>query len=295
MIESGIIGRPVFTISGGGVPRPRKGSIHFQHLLHTNGGLVRHASSSRAHRPGSARDRPRGQRAGRERRLHPGLHPARRAGRAGYAADGRRCAGRRRPPPGEPSSSRSEWSSGSAGTAAGGLRQGRWAECASSSSWPTRLPPLLRLDAAPPLRAGTPGRCILRLARQAVGGELEGLDGSDQRITVGGRVPKPMSIWRHLKRDLRWTTDFIRYLDERYADAHYLRGRVVRRGFQSRCSGSTRPGRSIRACGASAVAHPADRGSDTAGARVRAVPVRGGPRPPGGDPLITLARAGMTS
>jgi hypothetical protein len=49
LIESGIVGRPVYSVSAGDFAATQEGTLHFQHLKHVNGGLLHLASDLDAH------------------------------------------------------------------------------------------------------------------------------------------------------------------------------------------------------------------------------------------------------
>jgi hypothetical protein len=49
LIESGIVGRPVFSVVDGGFSETQEGTLHFQHLKHVNGGLLHPAPSLDEH------------------------------------------------------------------------------------------------------------------------------------------------------------------------------------------------------------------------------------------------------
>jgi hypothetical protein len=55
---------------------------------------------------------------------------------------------------------------------------------------------------------------------------LQALDLSDRRLTVVGAVPARRDTWEPVARHVRRVTDYIRYLDPRFADAVYLRRRT---------------------------------------------------------------------
>lgn len=55
---------------------------------------------------------------------------------------------------------------------------------------------------------------------------LQALDPSDPRISVAGAVPTRRDTWDPVARHLRRISDYLRYLDPRFADAAYLRQRA---------------------------------------------------------------------
>ena len=169
LIESGIVGRPVFTVLADEFAGQQEGTLHFQHLKNVNGGLLTAAPSLRGARraAGGGRARP----AGRDERARAfvqafvrpyGLDmpaagrsstPSRRRRRAGTGAGARAVWGsaslaflmrpawrwrRRRARPAPSIGERSRTPTGD-GTAAGAL---------SVRGLVSRIPPLLRLHDA---------------------------------------------------------------------------------------------------------------------------------------------------
>ena len=90
MIESGIVGRPVYTIDGREFAATQEGTLHFQHLKNVEGGLLHLAADLDEHVAQLAQLL-----TGRRRRasarawVHPGVHPAAWPRRRGDTARGR--------------------------------------------------------------------------------------------------------------------------------------------------------------------------------------------------------------
>jgi hypothetical protein len=68
----------------------------------------------------------------------------------------------------------------------------------------------------------------VELVFESVGKQEEGLLALDEhpRLDVGGRFPKRRDRWAEVANQERRLTDYVRYLDPRFADAQYLRSRA---------------------------------------------------------------------
>lgn len=66
-------------------------------------------------------------------------------------------------------------------------------------------------------------------AKKPVG--LEGLRAYADRVSVLGVVPEPVGLWSAVARNVRATTDFIRFLHPDFADASALRARMKRKAL----------------------------------------------------------------
>ncbi len=89
MIESGIVGRPVYSVAAEEFAATQEGTLHFQHLKNVEGGLLHLARGSRRARRAARASADRRTRGASERpALHPGLRPSVRARRARHAAGG---------------------------------------------------------------------------------------------------------------------------------------------------------------------------------------------------------------
>jgi hypothetical protein len=83
--------------------------------------------------------------------------------------------------------------------------------------------------------------------KQAEG--LNALEGASERIVSLGRLELRRDTWQPVLRSLRRVTDYVRYLEPRFADAHYLRGRArghLPRGTRFLSRWQTLPERRVR-------------------------------------------------
>jgi hypothetical protein len=249
LIESGIVGRPVYTVLTDEFADQQEGTLHFQHLKNVNGGLLTVASSLEQHctqlsdavRRGTDAD-PRS-RAFIEAFVRPhGLdEPA--ADRFVAAVE---LEATRRPAP------------------------RRTRPFAASLLLPILAPLALAARVAQRRRRsqrrveGEGSRRLLKLMfivgsaeyiryfdstmsllmdrghdvsigvnrlRERKQARLEGLE--DTRVRILGVVPKRLDVWMPMARAVRGTFDFVRYLQPRFADAPALRARMKRKVLPS--------------------------------------------------------------
>jgi hypothetical protein len=250
LIESGIVGRPVFTVASDEFSGQQDGTLHFQHLKNVNGGLLTMASSLDEHvaqlagavRPDGAAFtgrafiesfiRPRGwssPAAGHfadaiESQLaapapapvgEPLSAPLRRALLSPVALLARRAKPRRK--------ATSDDKDKDAGVpAATGLR----------ILFILLSPEYLRYyDTTMKLLADRGHQVIVAVnaLRERKHARLDLVD--DPRITVIGTVVKRLDMWTPFARALRGTIDFCRYLHPRFASAPDLRTRMYRKAL----------------------------------------------------------------
>jgi hypothetical protein len=246
LIESGIVGRPVFTVASDEFSGQQDGTLHFQHLKNVNGGLLTMAASLDEHvaqlaaafAPGGAAFagrafieafiRPRGldvPAAGVfadaiEAELaapppHPVAEPVsaglRRAMLYPAAALARRLKPRRK-------------------TARDDKDAGAPASASARILFVLSSPEYLRYyDTTMTLLADRGHQVLLAVnaLRERKHARLELVD--DPRIQVLGTVAKRLDMWTPFARAVRGTIDFCRYLHPRLAGAPLLRARMFRK------------------------------------------------------------------
>jgi hypothetical protein len=196
LIESGIVGRPVFSVIAPDFADQQEGTLHFQHLKHVNGGLLSVGRTLDEHVAQLSRavrgeyDAAKG-RAFVEAFVRPhGLDvPA--AGRFADAVEGRRPL--------------------------------RILFTLASPEYLRYYDSTMRLLAD----RGHAVSVAVNSARERKHARLDLID--DPRIAAAGVLPARQDVWMPLARAVRGTMDFVRYLDPRYADAPALRNRMYRK------------------------------------------------------------------
>lgn len=249
LIESGIVGRPVYTILTEEFAGQQEGTLHFQHLKSVNGGLLHVASSLDEHvvqlsRALSASG------ASAERRqafittfVRPfGLsEPAAPRFVAAIEAEARQ------PAPAPAGGTLADRllrtlllpAAALARTAVKARRAKRSAEPGPA---PRRLRLMFALSSPEYLRyydstmraladRGHEVSVAVNWLRERKHARLEGID--DDRIRVVGVIPKRMDLWTPMARAVRGTFDFVRYLQPRLAGAPALRARMKRKVLPS--------------------------------------------------------------
>jgi hypothetical protein len=249
LIESGIVGRPVFSILADEFAGQQEGTLHFQHLKNVNGGLLT---------VGATMDEHVGQLASalhgsydREKsrtfveafvRPHGLQTPA--AARVVEAIEAEAAAPRLTP---------------AATPLSFTVRRAVLAPAAYVARWSARRRQARRKSASPRPQERTPGgpqkilfalaspeylryydstmRLLADRGHQVIVGvnwlrerkhaRLDLLD--DDRIHVVGEIPRREDTWGALARGVRGTIDFIRYLHPRFADTPLLRDRMYRK------------------------------------------------------------------
>ena len=276
LIESGIVGRPVFTLLADEFAGQQEGTLHFQHLKTVNGGLLHVGRTMDEHLEqlaGTLRNPydPAKSRAFVEAFVRPhGLDvPA-----APRVVDALETCAAAPPVPRRPASlslaSRrvALWPLAASARMAASLRQQRPPRRTTriAPGQPMRIlfavasPEYLRYyDSTMKLLADRGHRVVLAVnsLRERKHARLDLID--DDRIEIAGVVPERQDVWMPLARAIRGTMDFVRYLDPRFADAPVLRNRMYRKVLPSwlgalnrirsmRPSGVSRWLRGLQAC-----------------------------------------------
>ncbi|MGE0592547.1 MAG: hypothetical protein AB7G23_10100 [Vicinamibacterales bacterium] len=246
LIESGIVGRPVYTVLTTEFAGQQEGTLHFQHLKNVNGGLLTVAASLDEHvaqlavavaqPPDAARSRafvgafvrPYGldvpaathfadaieAEAAAPRPAPARPSPGTRLGRTllAPAASAARVAVKRR-------ASRRAAEDGDAAPP----RTQRILFALSSPEYLRYYDSTMRLLAD----QGHDVAVAVNWLRERKAARLDEL--VDPRIRVAGLVPKRSDLWTPLARGVRGTMDFARYLHPRFAEAPALRARMYRK------------------------------------------------------------------
>jgi hypothetical protein len=244
LIESGIVGRPVYTVLTSDFAGQQEGTLHFRHLENVNGGLLHVASTleehaaqlaSALHRaPDASKSRafveafvrPVGLTTSAAQRFADAIEveatqpvPARRrrsflappwrlllypAAAAARLAASRRRERRRERPAAE--------------------EKKRFLFVLASPEFLRYYDTTMRLIAA----RGHHVSVAVSWLRERKHARLEGLL-DDESINVVGLVPQRTGVWKGTARAVRATMDFVRYLDPRFANTRLLRERVYRK------------------------------------------------------------------
>ena len=244
LIESGIVGRPVFTVLADEFAGQQEGTLHFQHLKNANGGLLNVAGSMDEHLRQLARV-VRGEhdtaksRAFVEAFVRPhGLGtPA--AGKFVEVIEATAAAQRPAPVRGSLLQSigrpflrplamvvrdRSR------------ARKARRRDPETTATRPLRLlfvmagPEYLRYYDSTMKSLADRGHHVMvavNALQERKHARLEMVD--DERIAILGEFPERRDLWLPLARAIRGTTDFVRYLHPKFADAPALRRRMYRK------------------------------------------------------------------
>ena len=249
LIESGIVGRPVYTVLADDFAGQQEGTLHFQHLKNVNGGLLTTAATLNEH----------------VAQLAEAVHrqPARdekseafiRAFVRPYGLDvpaAERFVDaieRQMAQPAPARVRRRLWQRGltflmrpvalAAAAQARARRTAKDARPAVATTRPARFlfavssPEFLRyfdstMEAL--VQRGHQVSVAVNWLRERKKARLDELI-SDARIDVAGVIPKRGDLWTPFARAVRGTMDFVRYLDPRFAEAPALRARMVRKSL----------------------------------------------------------------
>ncbi|MGH9347980.1 MAG: hypothetical protein ACRD26_12035 [Vicinamibacterales bacterium] len=247
LIESGIVGRPVFTVLAEEFSGQQDGTLHFQHLRNVNGGLLHvgatldehlvqlagavrgehDASKSRAFV--QAFIRPHGLDVPAAERFVEAIESEVAAPRPTPVRERRSLGLRRlflRP------------LASLLRAAAPRKKRGRREDGEPVAAGPMRLlfvlasPEYLRYyDSTMKLLADRGHQVMVAVSwlRERKQARLQLVD--DPRITVLGAVPKRVDVWTPFARYVRGTMDFVRYLDPRFAGTPVLRARMYRKAL----------------------------------------------------------------
>lgn len=246
LIESGIVGRPVYTVLADEFAGQQEGTLHFQHLKNINGGLLTVASTLDEHtvQLADAVRRPPGRdprsRAFIEAFVRPHGFDSPAADRFVTAIEAQAAAPRPAPRP----VGASAWllrpilapMALAASAAARRRRVKRLEDGEPVSS--RRLKLLFVVASAEYIRYFDSTMTLLldrghdvsigvNWHRERKHARLEGLE--DPRIRILGVIPKRLDVWTPMARAVRGTFDFVRYLHPRLAEAPALRARIKRK------------------------------------------------------------------
>jgi hypothetical protein len=249
LIESGIVGRPVYTVLTDEFAGQQEGTLHFQHLKNVNGGLLTVASSLEEHcvqlsvavrrRDGAdARSR-----AFIEAFVRPhGLNePAADRFVAAVEVEAtKRPAPRRTRPRSAALLLPILAPMAMAARVAQRRRRSQRRPDAEAIRRPLKL--LFIVGSAEYIRYFDSTMSLLmdrghevsigvNRLRERKHARLEGLE--DPRVRIVGVIPKRLDVWTPLARAVRGTFDFVRYLQPRFADAPALRARMKRKVLPS--------------------------------------------------------------
>jgi hypothetical protein len=248
LIESAIVGRPVYTMLAPEFAGQQEGTLHFQHLKNANGGLLHVGETLEAHLDQLADAVGRQPDAGRSRafveafvRPH-GLEVAS-AERFVAVMESERALV---PPPPVPPSA---WTrllrvlllplAALARAAGKRKRQARAAAPAKQPGATSRLlfvlssPEYLRYYDSTMKELAQRGHQVMvavNWLRERKHARLDALI-DDPRIEILGVVPKRFDLWTPFARAVRGTMDFVRYMDPHFADTPALRDRIRRRAL----------------------------------------------------------------
>jgi hypothetical protein len=248
LIESAIVGRPVYTVLTEEFAGQQEGTLHFQHLKTANGGLLHVGATLEEHLAqltGTVRGQPDAtrSRAFVEAFVRPrGLDVV----SAERFVDVLESGGAPTPPPGGVARA---WAAllrlllrpAGALARAGARRRkkARTADAAAPSAGARRLlfvlssPEYLRYFDSTMTQLAERGHTVMvavNWLRERKHARLDALI-EDPRIQILGVVPKRFDAWTPFARAVRGTMDFVRYLDPRFAETPALRARIVRRAL----------------------------------------------------------------
>jgi hypothetical protein len=244
LIESGIVGRPVFTVLAPEFAGQQEGTLHFKHLTHANGGLLHVAASMDEHLAQLARA-VRGEhdavksRAFVEAFVRPhGLDtPA--AGKFVEVIEATAAAPRPTPVRGSLLQSIGRpflMPLAMLARARSPARKARRRDPETTATRPLRLlfvlagPEYLRYYDSTMKSLADRGHHVMvavNALQERKHARLEMVD--DERIAILGEFPERRDLWIALARAIRGTMDFVRYFHPRFADAPALRQRMYRK------------------------------------------------------------------
>ncbi len=252
LIESGIVGRPVFTVLAEEFAGQQEGTLHFQHLKNVNGGLLRAAASLDEHVTQLAtvirngHDATKG-RAFIEAFIRPHGLEVRAADRFADAIETEASAPRHVARTPAPSAYLWRALAYPAGALARWVKPTKRAPSRddkdAGSAGPARLTILFVLSSPEYLRyfdstiqvlADRGHRVLVGVnwLRERKHARLADLI-QDPRVEILGAVPKRSDVWVPLARAVRGTMDFARYLHPRFSAAPALRARMYRKVLPS--------------------------------------------------------------
>ena len=242
LIESGIVGRPVYTVLTEDFAGQQEGTLHFQHLKTVNGGLLHVAGTLDEHvaqlaaavRPQPAADDR--SRAFVQAFVRPFGLDVTAASRFVEAieAQGREPAPSPVREPLTHALVRPMLAPIAAAARMARARKGRRKE--ETGARPLRVmfallsPEYLRYFDSTMRELGDRGvevSVAVNWLRERKAARLEGIE--DERVRVLGVIPKRMDLWTPMARAVRGTFDFVRYFHPRLAAAPILRARMKRK------------------------------------------------------------------
>ena len=249
LIESAIVGRPVYTVLTDEFAGQQEGTLHFQHLKTVNGGLLHVGETLAAHldqlaeavhgEPDTSRSR-----AFVEAFVRPHGLGVVSAERFVQAAESETAAGR--PAPAITSLVTRVLRvlllplAALARAATRRRKRAKIAETPAGAPTATRRvlfvfasPEYLRYYDSTMKRLAEAGHTVMvavNWLRERKHARLDALV-DDPRIQILGVVPKRVDLWTPFARAVRGTMDFVRYMDPRFADAPALRNRIRRRAL----------------------------------------------------------------
>ena len=248
LIESGIVGRPVFTVLAEEFAGQQEGTLHFQHLKNVNGGLLSAASSLDEHVTQLAEVIRGGHDASKglafiEAFIRPHGLEVRAADRFADAVEAEASAPRHTPRSTPLSVHMRRALAYPAAALARSVKPGKKAPVRDDKdagpAGPARLTVLFVLSSSEYLRyfdstiqllADRGHRVLVGVnwLRERKHARLADLI-QDRRVEILGAVPKRSDVWVPLARAVRGTMDFLCYLHPRFTAAPALRARMYRK------------------------------------------------------------------
>jgi len=244
LIESGIVGRPVFTVLAAEFAGQQEGTLHFQHLKNANGGLLHVAPSMDEHLAQLTRV-VRGEhdvaksRAFVEAFVRPHGIDLPAAGKFVEVIEATATATR-------PAPVRGSWLQSIGrplltpfamlARSTANARKMRRRDPETTATRPLRLlfvlagPEYLRYYDSTMKSLADRGHHVMvavNALQERKHARLEMV--GDERITILGEFPERRDLWMPLARAVRGTIDFVRYFHPRFADAPVLRHRMYRK------------------------------------------------------------------
>jgi hypothetical protein len=247
LIESGIVGRPVYTVIADEFAGQQEGTLHFQHLKNVNGGLLHVGSTLQEHVAQLAGAVHGGSDSGKSRAFVEAFVRPRGLDRPAaewfvQAIEALAAA----PAPAPVRSSVSLRARrllmrplARAVRAAARRREQQRSSAATMATAPERPLRILFTVASPEFLRyydttmsaladrGHSVALAVNWLRERKHARLDLL--GDERIEILGVVPKRQDLWTPFARAIRGTMDFVRYLDPRFANTPLLRDRMYRR------------------------------------------------------------------
>ena len=244
LIESGIVGRPVFTVLASEFAGQQEGTLHFQHLKSANGGLLNVAASMDEHLAQLTRVVHGEHDAAKSRafveafvRPHGIDTPA--AGKFVEVIEAMAAAPRPAPVSGSVLQSIGRpllMPIAMLARSRSNVRKARKRDPETTASRPLRLlfvlagPEYLRYYDSTMKSLADRGHHVMvavNALQERKHARLEMV--GDERIAILGEFPERRDFWMPLARAVRGTIDFVRYLHPRFAEAPALRHRMYRK------------------------------------------------------------------